>query len=167
MVELVYQPTRQDMRQALAARAKASTAARRMQRLALISVAALVGASVVPLAKGDGVDMGSLVPGVFVVAMLFVLRPVLMARQFHKLAARHGEYRAVAGDDGVTVTNTGGSSHLNWTAAPRYAETPDLFVLLSGDKDASCLTVLPKRGIREPGGVDALRALLDGHITRL
>ncbi|MFG3585716.1 hypothetical protein [Streptomyces sp. NPDC047990] len=46
-VELEYQVTREDMRQALKARAKASGRARRTQRFALIGVAVLVGASVV------------------------------------------------------------------------------------------------------------------------
>ncbi|MEU6848094.1 YcxB family protein [Streptomyces sp. NPDC046716] len=166
-VELEYQPTRDDMRQALKARAKASSRARRTQRFALIAVAAFVGAAVVPLANGEGFDTGSLVIGGFVVVLLFVLQPWLMARQFHKLAARHDGYRATVDDTGATVTNSGGSSHLNWVAAPHYAETADLFVLLSGDKNVSCLTVLPKRGLREPGGVDALRALLDRHIRRI
>lgn len=37
-------------------------------------------------------------------------------------------------------------------AIDHYAETPDTFILLSGDKDVSCLTLLPNRGVQEPGG---------------
>ncbi|MGW1988492.1 hypothetical protein ACWCPJ_39715, partial [Streptomyces collinus] len=55
-VELEYQVTREDMRQALKARAKASGRARRTQRFALIGAAAFVGASAVPLAKGETPD---------------------------------------------------------------------------------------------------------------
>lgn len=166
-VELEYQLTREDMRQALKARAKASGRLRRTQQVTVISVAAFVGASAVPLAQGEAPDTQPLVIAVAIGLLLFVLQPWLMARQFHKIASRNGAYRASVDDSGATVSNTGGSSQLNWTAAPRYAETADTFVLLSGDKNASCLTVLPKRGVQEPGGVDRIRTLLDRHIRRL
>lgn len=166
-VELEYQLTREDMRQALKARAKASGRARRTQRFAVIAVAGFVGASAVPLAKGESPDTGSMVIAGVLIVVLFVLQPWLTARQFHKIASRNGAYRAGIDGSGVTVSNTGGSSQLNWTAAPHYAETPDNFVLLSGDKNVSCLTVLPKRGVREPGTVEACRSLLDRHIRRL
>ncbi|MFG2607117.1 YcxB family protein [Streptomyces sp. NPDC048514] len=166
-VELEYQLTREDMRQALKARAKASGRARRMRGFALVGVAAFVGASAVPLAKGEAPDTQSLVIAGLVVVVLFVLQPWLMARQFHKLASRNGAYRTRVDDSGALVGNTGGSTQLNWTAAPHYAETADTFVLLSGDENLSCLTVLPKRGVQGPGGVDAFRTLLDRHIRRL
>ncbi|MGQ4366032.1 YcxB family protein [Streptomyces sp. SAS_272] len=166
-VELEYQLTREDFRQALKARAKASGRVQRTQRFAVMGVALLAGASVVPLAKGEAPDVRSLMMGGLIVVLLFVLQPWLTARQFHKLASRNGAYRARIDDCGVTVSNTGGSNQLNWTAAPHYAETPDTLVLFSGDKNVSCLTVLPKRGVQEPGGVDGARALLDRHIHRL
>ncbi|MGW4226955.1 YcxB family protein [Streptomyces bauhiniae] len=166
-VELEYQLTREDMRQALKARAKASGRGRRMRGFALICMAVFVGASAVPLVNGEAPDMRSLVIGGLFVVLLFVLQPRLLARQFHKIASRNGACRARVDDSGVTVSNTGGSSQVNWTAAPHYAETGDTFVLLSGDKNVSCLTVLPKRGLREPGDVDAFRNLLDRHIRRL
>jgi hypothetical protein len=166
-VELEYQVTREDMRQALKARAKASGRARQTQRFVLIGVAAFVGASAVPLAQGETPDTQSLVIAGLLVVLLFVVQPWLVARQFHKIASRNGAYRAKVDDFGATVSNTGGSSQLNWTAAPHYAETPDTFVLLSGDKNVSCLTVLPKRGVLAPGTVDGIRALLDRHIRRL
>ncbi|MGW7262322.1 YcxB family protein [Streptomyces sp. NPDC054842] len=166
-VELEYEVTREDMRQALKARAKASGPAQRTQRLALIGVATLAGVSAVPLAQGEAPDTGSMVLAGLLVLMLFVLQPWLTARQFHRIASRHGVYRARVDDSGVTVSNSGGSSQLNWTAAPHYAETSDTFVLLSGDKNVSCLTVLPKRGVQAPAGVDGIRTLLERHIRRL
>ncbi|MFD7677752.1 YcxB family protein [Streptomyces sp. NPDC060187] len=166
-VELEYQLTREDMRQALKARAKASGRAQRTQRFAVMGVAVLVGVSVVPLAKGEAPDTHSLVLAGFLAVLMFVLQPWLTARQFHKIASRNGAYSAKVDDSGVTVSNTGGSSRLNWTAVPHYAETPDTFVLLSGDKGVSCLTVVPKRGVREPADVDGIRTLLDRHIRRL
>ncbi|MFF7382516.1 YcxB family protein [Streptomyces griseoluteus] len=166
-VELEYQLTREDMGQALKARAKASGRARRMRGFALVGVAALVGGSAVPLAHGEAPDTGTWMIAGLVVVSLFVLQPWLLARQFHKIASRNGACHSRVDDCGVTVENAGGSSRLNWTAAPRYAETADTFVLLSGDDNASCLTVLPKRGVRTPEDVDAVRALLDRHIRRL
>lgn len=166
-VELEYQVTREDMRQALKVRAKASGRARQAQRFVLIGVAAFVGVSAVPLAQGETPDTQSLVIAGLLVVLLFVVQPWLVARQFHKIASRNGAYRAKVDDFGATVSNTGGSSQLNWTASPHYAETPDTFVLLSGDKNVSCLTVLPKRGAQAPGTVDGIRALLDRHIRRL
>ncbi|MFE0346888.1 YcxB family protein [Streptomyces griseoluteus] len=166
-VELEYQLTREDMRQALKARAKASGRARRMRGFAVVGAAALVGASAVPLTKGEAPDTQSWVIAGLLVVSLFVLQPWLLARQFHKVASRNGACRSRVDDSGVTVSNTGGSSRLNWTAAPHYAETADTFVLLSGDKNVSCLTVLPKRGVRTPEDVDAFRTLLDRHTRRL
>ncbi|WP_145828811.1 YcxB family protein [Streptomyces sp. T12] len=130
-------------------------------------MAAFVGASAVPLAQGETPDTQSLVIAGLLVVLLLVIQPWLMARQSHKIASRNGAYRAKVDDFGATVSNTGGSSQLNWTAAPHYAETPDTFVLLSGDKNVSCLTVLPKRGVQEPGAVDGIRTLLDRHIRKL
>ncbi|MFB7993919.1 YcxB family protein [Streptomyces sp. NPDC056002] len=165
-VELEYQLTRQDMRQALRARAKVSAAERRLRIITAVVAVLMAANAVLRLADGRGPDF-QLALGVYAVVALGVLRPLLMVRQFLKLATRHGGCRTLADDRGVTVTNAGGSNALNWTAASRYAETRDTFVLLSADKNASCLTVLPKRGAREAGGVDTLRALLDRHITRI
>ncbi|MFJ3658968.1 YcxB family protein [Streptomyces sp. NPDC090119] len=166
-VELEYQLTRDDIGQALKARDKASSRARRMRGFALVGGAALVGASAVPLANGEAPDTQSLVIAGLLVVLLFVLQPWLLARQFHKIASRNGACRTRVDDSGVIVSNQGGSSQLNWTAVPRYAETADTFVLLSGDKNVSCLTVLPKRGVRGAGGMDAVQAVLDRHIRRL
>ncbi|MFD5118054.1 YcxB family protein [Streptomyces sp. NPDC058385] len=165
-VELEYELTRQDMRQALRARAKVSASERRLRIITVVIAVLMVASAVIQLSDGSELNfqMGL---GVYAVVMLGVLRPLLMARQFHKLATRHGGSRALVDDRSVTVTNAGGSSELNWTAAPRYAETSDTFVLLSADKNASCLTVLPKRGAREAREADALRALLDRHIARI
>lgn len=56
---------------------------------------------------------------------------------------------------------------VRWSVMPCYRETPELFVLLSDDKQATGLTLLPKRGLRDPGDLDRLRAVLDRHLRRL
>lgn len=56
---------------------------------------------------------------------------------------------------------------IKWTVQPRHRETPEPFVLLSGDKKATGLTVLPKRGADHPGDGDRLRAVLDRNPTRV
>ena len=89
----------------------------------------------------------------------------LHARAFHRLAASKGEQRIIADESGVTVTTEQTSTTLTWQAAPRYAETPRLFVLLSGDKNASSMTLLPKRGAGGEADVDRLRALLEQRLA--
>ncbi|MFI7007372.1 YcxB family protein [Streptomyces sp. NPDC050145] len=165
-VELLeYQLTRDDVRQALGARAKVSKSERRMR--VLFPVAAVMAALAlgIALAKGETPDASMIGVGVALVAML--ARPALMAQQFTKVLGRHGVSRAVVDADGVSVSNAGGSSQLKWDAMPRYVETGDTFVLLSADKNAACFTVLPKRSTTEPGGVEGLRALLDRHVRRV
>ncbi|WP_369042848.1 hypothetical protein [Streptomyces sp. Midd1] len=68
-------------------------------------------------------DTQSLVLAGFLAVMMFVLQPWLTARQFHKIASRNGAYSARVDDSGATVSNTGGSSRLNWTA-PRTTPRP-------------------------------------------
>ncbi|MFI8087970.1 YcxB family protein [Streptomyces sp. NPDC086080] len=56
-------------------------------------------------------------------------------------------------------------ARFDWPAMSRYVETRRLYVLVSADKRASCLVILPKRGV---GGRDESvrsRALLDGHLA--
>ncbi|MCX3058625.1 YcxB family protein [Streptomyces beihaiensis] len=168
-VALEYQHTPDETRQALRARAKVTGADRRMKYMAIVISAVCVGTFAVSLAGGErlAVDLQSLVFAAVMCLVVFVVKPQVLTRQLHRMATRHGACRTRVDDTGVAVTNAGGSTHLNWTAAPRYTETADTFVLLSGDKNASCLIVLPKRGTAEPGGVDALRALLDRHISRI
>ncbi|MER6841794.1 hypothetical protein [Streptomyces platensis] len=41
-----------------------------------------------------------------------------------------------------------------------------LFVLLSADRTAAGVIVLPKRGVADPENVERLRAILDRHLVR-
>ncbi|GGV34410.1 hypothetical protein GCM10010495_59170 [Kitasatospora herbaricolor] len=159
-VELTYQLTVEDFREALAARSKAGAAGRRTSRLLVAAFALTVVATALSLANEGTVDP-PLVVMLVVLPLVLLGVPRLQARQFHRLAADKGEFRAAVDASGIAVRNEHSSSTLTWQAAPRYVETPGLFVLLSGDKNASCVTLLPKRGLAGPAEVDRLRVALD------
>ncbi|MFJ9411192.1 YcxB family protein [Streptomyces sp. NPDC101393] len=163
-IELSCTPTVEDFREALRVRAKASKSARRTRWL----LAGTAGC----LAVGLGLSwttQGTVDPPLVVMPLALVLLLVgqarLQARAFHRLAASKGEQRIIADESGVTVTTEQTSTSLTWQAAPRYAETPRLFVLLSGDKNASSMTLLPKRGAGGEADVDRLRGLLEQHLA--
>ncbi|WP_052768565.1 YcxB family protein [Streptomyces humi] len=97
---------------------------------------------------------------------LMLCTPRLQARAFLKLAARNGAFRATVSDAGLTVANDNSTTSVNWSAQPRYRETGDAFITYSDDKNVSCFTVLPKRGLTDPADTDRLRAILDRHLAR-
>ncbi|MFJ2777052.1 YcxB family protein [Kitasatospora sp. NPDC087315] len=163
-LELSYRPTAEDFREALTARAKISATGRRTRWLLTVAAVCAVVGSVLSVTSGEGVSSSLVV--MLLVTLLLLALPWLQARQFHRLTEGKGEYRAVVDDSGVTVSTEQSSSTLTWQAAPRFVETPRLFVLLSGDRNASCLTLLPKRGIAEGADVDRLRAVLERHLSR-
>jgi hypothetical protein len=99
-------------------------------------------------------------------AALLLFTPRLQARAFLKLAARNGTFRATVADTGLTMVTDNSTTSVNWAAQPRYRETGDAFITYSDDKNASCFTVLPKRGLPEPADVDRLREILDRNLTR-
>lgn len=165
-VELSYTPTVEDFREALTARSKAATSARRARVLLTVAFGCALVGTALSLLSGGTVDPPVVVMLVSLAVVLLGL-PWLQARQFHKLAAGKGEYRVVVDLSGVTVVTAEASSTLTWKAAPRYAETAGLFVLLSGDRNASCITLLPKRGLADRADADRLRNILDEHLTRV
>ncbi|MEV7185528.1 YcxB family protein [Kitasatospora sp. NPDC093102] len=159
--ELTYTLTVDDFREALAARARASRAGRRNRVLMYVIAVGCLLIAAVQISTEEAVDTSLIA---MLAAVLFVIlgMPRLQASQFHRLTADKGEFSATVNVAGVTVANRQSTSTLTWQAAPYYVETPGLFVLLSGDKNNSCLTVLPKRGAADP---DRLRALLARHAT--
>ncbi|MEU0071588.1 YcxB family protein [Streptomyces sp. NPDC006332] len=164
VVELEYRPTTEDYAAALWERRRFSRAGRRIWWLiGLLVVLAGLNAAL-GLADGD-VDLFLLI-WPLLSALLLLLAPRLQARQVMRVAARNGLYRAAVSDAGVTVTTDNASSTINWAAQPRYREIRDAFVVFSADKNATCFTVLPKRGLRESADVDRLRTLLDRNLTR-
>ncbi|MCX5420656.1 YcxB family protein [Streptomyces sp. NBC_00114] len=98
---------------------------------------------------------------------LLLLAPRLQARVVLKIAARNGTYRATVTDAGLTMVTDNSTTSVNWVAQPRYRETKDAFFTFSDDKNATCFTVLPKRGLQNPADGDRLREILDRNLTRV
>ncbi|MFK0118460.1 YcxB family protein [Streptomyces sp. NPDC090994] len=164
-VELAYRPEYGDFTAALRARRRIRKGAR-LQRVLLVVVAVCAVVGTVAGAATGELPLFPMIWIVLVVVMMSLL-PWLQARQLLALATRFGGHRATVTESGLTVTNDGSSTTVTWAAQPRYRETPELFVLFSDDKNVSCFTVLPKRGLRDGADADRLRAVLDRHLTRV
>jgi hypothetical protein len=164
-VELEYLPVVADFTSALVARGKLSRAGRIQRRMfAVVGFCVAMGivTSVISREKPDFVTLW-----VVFCVLLVGLTPRLQARQFQRLSQQRGTFRVTVTDAGVSVATDNTTATVDWVAQPRYRERPDLFVLFSADKNASCFTVLPKRAVRTPEDVDRLRAILDRNATRV
>ncbi|KOU30652.1 hypothetical protein ADK52_04625 [Streptomyces sp. WM6372] len=168
-VELVYQNTVADFAGALRARAGRTGAARRKKWLfSFIGTLSLIGGAA--LLAGNEPDVSRAVAFLVGGVLLWVIGPLgprLQARAFRGLLEKTGETRAVIDGTGVRLTATDCDTRIGWAAQPTYAETDELFVMLSEDKRAVAMTVLPKRGARSPEDIDRLRAVLDANLRRL
>ncbi|WP_432002687.1 YcxB family protein [Streptomyces sioyaensis] len=166
-VELAYRPTVGELASALRARAR-STRAGRFQRRALVwTVAVSTIGALLSAAGSDRHDTPwELYVGAVVFAAFMTAAPWLQARHLHRLAERQGDICGTVDDTGVRITTAHSSAGLDWHLYPRYAETPELFVLLSADKSAVGFVVLPKRAVADPEEVDRLRAVLDRRLVR-
>ncbi|MFH8407764.1 YcxB family protein [Streptomyces sp. NPDC018019] len=165
-IELFYRATVEDFRQGLQARARTTPAGRRFRWVLCAAAVLLYVAAALLWMDGGSVDMRLLVAPTLILLVLLGM-PWLQARQFRRYAETIGECRTVVDENGITVTTRQQTSALTWQAVPRYTESPHVFVLFSGDKDATSLTIVPKRGASSPADVDRLRAVFDRHLTRL
>ncbi|SHL39399.1 MULTISPECIES: YcxB family protein [Streptomyces] len=164
-IELSYTPTVEDFKEALGARARTSKSARRTRWLLAATGVCLTVATVLGLAQKGRLDV-PLIVGLAVFVVILLGQTGLQARSFHRLAAAKGEQRIVVDESGVTVSTAQATHSLSWPATPRYVETPGIFLLLSGDENASTMTLLPKRGLGAATDVDRLRAVLDQYSVR-
>ncbi|UYQ62031.1 YcxB family protein [Streptomyces peucetius] len=166
-VVLVYEPTVRDMASALSARMRATPAGRRTRRL--LHIAGGLGISCFALlVLVDAMTWRLwflLGLGLVAFGCLYLL-PQIQARQLHQMAARQGEFRAVVDDGGIRLTSRDGDATSKWGMYSRYAETDDVFVLLTGDKHGVGLMVLPKRGAADTAAVERLRTLLTTHLGK-
>ncbi|GAA3815856.1 hypothetical protein GCM10022403_056720 [Streptomyces coacervatus] len=166
-VELGYRLTVDDLAAAIRTRAKITRAGRFRRRL-LIFALVVTAVGVLLSTHGDGRrdTPWYLYVALMASAAFMTVVPRLQARQFHRLSERQGDFRAVVGDTGICLTTAHSSVTHDWHLYPRYAETPELFVLLSADKSAVGVGVLPKRGLSNPEDADRLRAIFGRHLVR-
>ncbi|WP_137989403.1 YcxB family protein [Streptomyces vilmorinianum] len=169
-VELTYLPVVSDATEALRARMRA-TPAGRLQNAVLIGAGGLMSlALVLTLTGPKGPSLGGAgicLLGLVLIACMYAMIPSLQGRQVHRMFAPQGEFRGFVDGSGVRVVSRESDTTYRWTMLTRYAETRDLFVLLTPDKYGIGLAVLPKRGVAHPAEVDRLRAVLDRYSTRV
>jgi len=165
VVELVYQPVAGDFSGALRERRRFNRAGR-IQRWGIGFIAVALVIEIACALAGGHVDWFPLI-WLPLFAGLLLLMPQLQARTVVKIAARNGTYRATVTDAGLTMTTDNSTTSVNWAAQPRYRETKDAFFTFSEDKNATCFTVLPKRGLQNPADADRLREILDRNLTRV
>ncbi|WP_225836901.1 YcxB family protein [Streptomyces sp. NK08204] len=165
VVELVYQPVLGDFTGALRERNRVRRRGWMRNWTVGLAVFAFVLRAALSVAGREKPDWFLLI-WLPVAAVLLLLTPRLQARAFLKLAARNGTYRATVTDAGLTVTTDNSTTSVKWAAQPRYRETKDAFFTYADDKNASCFTLLPKRGLANPADADRLREILDRNLTR-
>ncbi|CAM3905481.1 hypothetical protein GCM10009799_14960 [Nocardiopsis rhodophaea] len=165
-IELVYRPTKRDLREAMRARDRVTGVRRYALGGALATwamTAALILAAVifdypavlVPIIGGVGGALFVLVP--------WALRGIHLRAMYQALEPE-GEVRTVADNGGLRCESRASTVTFTWGSYTEYVETIDQFVLLGGLLGADCVAVLPKRGLRAGEDVDRLRRLLDGKL---
>ncbi|WP_425247637.1 YcxB family protein [Streptomyces sp. NEAU-NA10] len=112
------------------------------------------------------VDVVSTVLFLFVVLVVWGY-PRLQAAHVQRLIGWQGDYRATVSPTGITCRSDHSTLVQQWSVFQGYRETARHFVLLSRDPNIMCLDVLPKRGVRDAGDLDRLRAVLDQHTPRV
>lgn len=164
-VELDFRPTAQDFTTVLWERRRFTRAGRRGYWIigTLFCLTAVQAAAGLAGAKTDLFFL----PWPALTAVLLLFMPQIQGRAVQRTVAARGVFRTVVTETGVTVTHDIGSATANWAGQSRYRESRELFVLYSDDKNATCFTLLPKRGLADPADADRLRAILDRHLTRL
>ncbi|MFJ3302200.1 YcxB family protein [Streptomyces sp. NPDC086549] len=163
VVELVFQPVAGDFVGVLRER-------RRFNRAGRINKAALALLAVTwALSAGRAVTGGHadwfLLLYLPLAAGLLLLGPRLQARRLMKVVARNGVHRVTVTDAGMTMVTDNSTASVNWVAQPRYRETEDAFFTFSDDKNATCFSLLPKRGLPDPADADRLREILNRNLT--
>ncbi|MEV5238148.1 YcxB family protein [Streptomyces cinnamoneus] len=169
-VTVEYELTLADVRSGVGARLRAVPGARRLRIATAAAVAAFVLATALTAAlRGPGA-VGT--PMWVVLALcgwsVFVVwgTPPRQARALYQVVQLHGRTRTRLDEVGMSSASAQSTQTMEWALFGRYAETRDVFVLLSADRAGGSLTVLPKRAFTRPGDTDRLRALLDSRLPR-
>ena len=169
-VELGYLPTTADAVGAIRARTRATPAGRLQNGVLLAGAIVVLGALALSLTVPRGPNLRLTVLCLAALALLigmYMLVPTLQGRQVHRMLVPQGEFHAVVDDGGVRLTSRDSETTYRWPMLTRYAETDELFVLMTPDKYGVGIVVLPKRGAAESADVDRLRAVLDRNATRV
>ncbi|MCZ4121358.1 YcxB family protein [Streptomyces sp. H39-S7] len=164
-VVLDFTLTADDFAGALRARRRKTLQGRFLQAFVLLGAGACALVLVLWAAGRDAVPWPLLwILGV--PAAVVFWQPLLIGRTLAKGARRNGEVRTTVDGSGLLVATETSSSTVSWQRFGRYVETDTAFILLSPDRNGTCLNILPKRAATAPADLDRLRALLDGHVPR-
>ncbi|MGI8335825.1 YcxB family protein [Actinomadura scrupuli] len=166
-VELAYLPTTADAVGAIRARMRATPSGRLQNGILLAGAIIVLGVLVTNLTGSR--EPGSTVrclAGLALLIGMYVLLPTLRGRRVYRMVATQGEFQAIVDTSGVRVTSRDTETRYQWPMLTRYAETDELFVLMTPDKHGIGFVVLPKRGAATPADLDRLQAVLDRNSTR-
>ncbi len=162
-VELAHLPQSADTLAALRVRERIKRTGPLLRGVLLLLGAGNVLVSA--LVRG-GVDVASITVFLLVVLLVWGYQR-LQAAQVQRLVGWQGEYRTTVSPAGITSRSDHSTLIQKWSVFQGYRETADHFVLLSRDPNIMYVDVLPKRGVRDAGGIDRLRAILDQHTPRV
>ncbi|MFD8633336.1 YcxB family protein [Streptomyces sp. NPDC059533] len=167
-VELAYRITTKDLAEAVRLRDSKTAAGRRRRWLFPVTgVLSLLLAALAIAGDESAVKVTGFLTAGVMMTVFALFGPRIQARAFRGLLEKAGDCHTVVDGSGVLAKTATTESRISWAAQPRYAETDGAFVMLSDDKGAVAMTVLPKRGLRHPADVDRLRALLDANLRRI
>jgi hypothetical protein len=160
-VELVYRPTRADLRAGVMVRER-----RRRLHLVRWGLVVVFLALAVQAAAAEDMSVISVVTAVFCAVVIWSV-PRLQAHHALRTVSWQGEYRTAVTGSGVTAETEYATLQQRWPVFRGYRETRDHMVMLSRDANILLVEVLPKRGLRSEEEVDRLRGLLDQHLSRV
>jgi hypothetical protein len=185
-VELAYRLGPQEMQEALGWYWSRLGTMRTMRLTAVAVTVLTLGGSVLQWRTGHHVPTMEPLFGVVLFLAVFVFFPVQQRKQARRTADRIGELHTLVDASGVTVRSSlDAVTHRPWPSHSGYAETPALFLLVarqeaagSGEKrgdgkrgvskrNPTEMVPLPKHAVDRAIGLDAFRAVLDRHLTRM
>ncbi|MER5750065.1 YcxB family protein [Streptomyces sp. NPDC002088] len=165
-VEVAYEPDRDDVRHLMSVWLRTSKTGRGLLVRFVLFVLVVVGFGAWMLSSG-GISGSFVAEAALTGLFVFVITPWFYVRALRRRIVGRGPCRVVVEPAGITVAQGEEQSQRDWSSVTRYVETPERFLLLATDDRIASGVLLPKRGIREPGGADGLRALLDRHSRRV
>ncbi|MER6977393.1 hypothetical protein [Streptomyces carpinensis] len=160
-VELVYRPTRADIRAGVAVRER-----RRRLHLVRWGFVVVFAALGVQAAASEEMSVLSVVTALFCAAVIWST-PHLQAHHALRTVSWQGEYRTAVTGTGITAETAHVTLLQRSSVFRGYRETRDHVVMLSRDPNILLVEVLPKRGLRSPQDAARLRALLEEHLPRV